>query len=142
MALPLQIALFLASVAIVALVACLIPLAFQARGQLQQLILAAEQLKAKVEILAEDSRDLVRNFNTLTTRANQQLDNMEQVVRTARQWTERADRLVNEVGAAIEPPVLSLVRNITLLRTGVTSFFQALTHRNHHDQTPNQPTEE
>lgn len=142
MAIPLQIALFLASAAIVALVVCLIPLAFQARGELKKLVLAAEQLKAKAELLAEDSRELVRNVNEFTTRANQQMDDVEQLVRTARQWTERADRLVNEVGAAIEPPVFSLVRNLNRWRTGVTTFLQALTHRYHHDQTTNQPTEE
>ena len=81
-------------------------------------------------------------MNALTTRANQQMDDVNQVVHTVRQWTQRADRLVNEVGAAIEPPVFSLVRNMNLFRTGVTTFIQALLQGNHHNQTNNQTTEE
>ena len=138
----LQVALFLASIALIVLVACLIPTAFQARRHLEQLVLTVQQLKAKLEVLVEDSRELVRNVNDLSKRANQQMDDVHQVLRTVHHWTERADRLVNEVGSAIEPPVFSAVRNMNLLRTGVTGFLQALLHRNQHHQTHNQPTEE
>jgi len=138
----LQVALFFAAIAVVVLVACLIPLAFQARRQLEQLVVTAGQLKADLEVLVNDSRELMRNANTLATRVNQQMDDVEQMVCTARQWTERADRLVNTLGAALEPPVVAVVRNLNLLRTGATTFLQALFQRSHHNQTHNQPTQE
>jgi uncharacterized protein YoxC len=134
----LQVALFLASVAFVVLAACLVPIAFQARRDLEHLALTAMQLKAKLEVLVEDSRELVRNVDVLSKRVNQQMDEVDQVVRTARQWTERADRLVNEVGSAIEPPVFSLVRNIKLLRTGATTFLQALFQSNQNNNQTRQ----
>jgi uncharacterized protein YoxC len=135
MSTALQVALFVASVAFTVLVICLIPIAFRARRQLEQLVVTAEELKGKLQVLVEDSRELVRNVNELSKRANQQLDEVNHVVQTARGWTDRADRLVNEIGSAVEPPVHSLLRNMNILRTGVTTFLQFLSHRNQHHQT-------
>jgi uncharacterized protein YoxC len=132
----LQVALILASVAIIGLVACLIPLALQARRQLDELALIAGQLKTNLDALIHDSRELVRNANELTTRASRQMDEVDQVVGTVRQWTERADQLVDQVGAVVEPSVFSLVRNMNLIRTGVTTFIQAFLHRNHPPTAP------
>lgn len=142
MSMALQVVLFIASVAFIGLTACLIPLAFQARCQLKQLAVTADQLKIKLEVLMADSRELMRNMNTLTTRANQQMDDVNQVVRTVNQWTQRADRLVNEVGSAVEPSVFSFVRNLNLVRTGITTFIQALLNRNHHNETQKPTTED
>ena len=132
MSIALQVALFVASAAVIVLVACLIPLVFQARRQLGELVLTTGQLKADLDILVLDSRELVRNANGLATRANRQLDDVAQVVRTVGEWTERADRLVTEVGAVVEPPALLVARNINLVRLGVTRFMQTLLRRNHH----------
>lgn len=129
MSVALQIALFVASVAFIALVACLIPLAFQVRRQLEQLARTAGQLKADVDVLVQEGRDLVRGANTLVTRANGQLDDVENVVRAVRRWGDRADRLVNRAGAAIEGPVFSLARNLGLLRVGLTVLRRFLSHR-------------
>ena len=135
MSTALQVALFIASVAFTLLVVCLIPLAFQARRQLEQLATTAEEVKGEIQILVADGQVLVRNLTELTARANQQLDEVSHVVQTARQWSERADRIVNELGATIEPPVHTLVKNLNLLRAGVTTFLEFFTHRNQHNQT-------
>ena len=138
----LQVALFFASLAVVVLVACLIPIAFQARRQLEQLVVTAGLLKADMAVLVHDGQALMQNVNVLVTRANHQMDDVEQVVCTVRQWAERTDRLVDAVGATLEPPVVAMVRNLNLLRTGVTTFFQALMQRNSRNQKQNQPTQE
>ena len=138
MSTALQVAVFVASVAFTVLVICLIPIVFQARRKVEQLVITAGELKEKLQALVEDSHEMVRNVTELSKRANQQLDEVSRVVQTARQWAERADRLVNEVGSAIEPPVHSLVRNMNLFRTGIATFLQFLTHRNQ----PNQTTKE
>jgi len=135
----LEVALISASAAIVVLVACLVPVLFLARRQLKQLALTAENMKITLESLIIDSRELVRNVRLLSERANLQLENVGHVVQTVHQWTERADRLVNELGSVVEPPVVSLVRNVNLLRMGVTTFLQCLLHRDQEDQT-DQPT--
>jgi uncharacterized protein YoxC len=126
----LQVALFLAALAFIVLVACLIPLAFQARRRLEHLAVSAEQLKANVELLVQDSRELVRNVNELEQQVSRQMDDVGQVVGTVRRWTERADRLVEEVGSVIEPPVFAWVRNVNLFRLGATTFLQAFFHTN------------
>jgi uncharacterized protein YoxC len=137
----LQVALFLASVAIVVLVACLVPIAFQARRHLEHLALTAEQLKAKLEALVLDSRELVRNVDALSKRVNQQMDEVGHVVHTAREWTDRADRIVNEVGSAIEPSVFSFVQTLNLLRKGASTMIQTFWHRKTNQQ-PNNKGEE
>jgi len=117
------------------LVACLVPVLFLARRQLKQLVLTAENMKIALESLIFDSRELVRNVRLLSERANLHLDNVGRMVDTVHQWTERADRLVDELGSVVEPPVLSLVRNMNLLRMGVTTFFQRLLHQDQENQT-------
>lgn len=142
MSAALQVALLVTSIAFLVLMACILFIALQSRRQLEQLVLTAAQLKANLELLIDDTRELVRNGNRLVTRADEQLREVEQVVRTVRAWTGRADRFVNEVGAAIEPPVFSLVRNVALFGTAAASFLRALLHRNHHDEAHVEMTEE
>ena len=137
----LQIALFFASLSVIVLVACIIPIAFRTRRNSEQLLRTIEDLKSNTQLLAQDSRELVRNLNDLCRRANQQMDELGQIVRTAQQWTQRANRLVEEVGAAVEPPVFSLVRNLNVFRTGVTTFLRTLFHLNYHNQIHNQTKE-
>jgi uncharacterized protein YoxC len=135
MSTALQIVLFLASITFIILALCIIPVAFHLRSKLEQLVVTVGQLKEKFEALAEDSHEMVRNVTQLSKRANQQLDEVDHVVKTARQWTERADRLVDEIGSVVEPPVHTLVRNANLLRTGLATFLQFLSHRNQQKQT-------
>jgi|ERR1039458_7588745 uncharacterized protein YoxC len=135
MSTALQVVLFVASLTFIVLALCIIPVAFHLRRKLEQLVSTAADLKEKLQVLVEDSHEMVRNVTQLSKRANQQLDDVSQVVQTARQWTERADKIVNEIGSAVEPPVHSLVRNMNLFRTGIATFLQFLSHRNQHNQT-------
>jgi uncharacterized protein YoxC len=133
----LQIALILASMAIVVLVACLVPMLFLAWRQLKHLVLAADKMKISLESLILDSRELVSNVKLLSERANIQLENVDHLVGTVHKWMERADRLVNEVGSAIEPPVFSLIRNVNLVRSVVSTFLQRFRHPDQENQTIN-----
>ena len=126
MSIALQIALFLAALAFIALVACLIPLVFEARRRLDRLAVLAEQSRNDLEALARDSREALRNVNEFAQRANQQMDDVALVVHTVQAWTERADRWVDEIATTIEPPLFSLARNLSLLRVGTTAFLQTL----------------
>jgi uncharacterized protein YoxC len=131
----LQVALFLASVTFIILALCIIPVAFHLRSKLERLVVTVGQLKEKLEALAADSHEMVRNVTQLSKRANQQLDEVDQVVKIARQWAERADKLVDEIGSVVEPPVHTLVRNVSIFRTGLATFLQFLSHRNQKNQT-------
>lgn len=135
MLIALQVALFLASITFIVLALCLIPIAFHLRRKLEQLVITTADLKEKLHILVQDSHEMVRNVTQLSKRANQQLDEVSVVVQTVRQWTDRADKIVNEVGSVVEPPVHALVRNTNLLRTGIATFLQFLSHRNQQNKT-------
>jgi uncharacterized protein YoxC len=135
MSIALQVALFLASLAITVLVACLVPMAFLMRSHLNRLVCTAEQSKSDMQALVHDSHELIRTITELSKRASQQLDEVDQVVATVREWTERADHFVNEVGSVVEPPVFTIVRNMNLLRTGVTGFVHALLNSPHHNRS-------
>src|SRR5712675_935757 len=103
MSIALQVALFLASLAIIVLVACVIPLGFQTRRNSEQMLRALNEFKADAHYVKQQTEELIRSLNELTRRANQQMDGVGQVVHTVQEWTKRADRLVDEVGSAIEP---------------------------------------
>ncbi len=132
MSAALQFALFLASVAIVVFVAFCIPAVLQLRRYAARITQSLEELKAEVSVLVEDSRTVLRSVSELSTRAHQQCDAVEQVIHTVRSWTERADHVVQEVGSAVEPPVLAAARNIQIFYKGISKFFETFLNRNHH----------
>ena len=57
----------------------------------------------------------------------------EQVLQTVRGWTDRVDRVVEEVGTAVEPPILAAARNVQALYKGITKFFETFSNRNHNN---------
>src|SRR5690349_6028491 len=120
----LQIALLVAALALITLVACIVPLSFRSYRLLEQLLRAIEKLEADAKLLAHDSRKLLQNVNDLCLRANQQMDTVDEVMRTAHQWTQRVDRLVDQVGTAVEPPLFAFARNMGALRKGAATFLK------------------
>ena len=133
MAMPLQIALFLASIAIVIFVACCIPAVVQMRKHADRMAQTLAELKAEVSVLIQDSRKVLCSVNELSLRAREQCDDVDQVLQTVRGWTERVDHVVDEVGSAIEPPVLAAARNVQIVYKGITKFFETFMNRNHHN---------
>jgi uncharacterized protein YoxC len=131
MLMPLQIALFLASVAIVIFVAFCIPAIFQLRKHTARLAQTLEEFKAEFSPLVHDGRKVLHNVNELSSRVHQQCDDVEDVIQTVRGWTERADRVVEEVGSVLEPPILTAARNAHIFRKGIAKFFETFLKRNH-----------
>ena len=131
MSILLQIALVLASIAIVIFVAFCIPAILQLRNHAARLTQTLAELKAEVSLLVQDSRRLLHNVNELSTRATRQCDDIERVIQTVRGWTERVDRVVEEVGSVLEPPVLTAARNALIFRKGIAKFFETFLNRNH-----------
>ncbi len=134
MEMPLQIALFLAAIAVILFVACCIPAIFQMRRHAAGMAQALQELKVEVSVLVRDSQQLVRSVNELSTRANRQFDDVERIVRTVRGWSERADLVVGEVGSIVEPSIMTAVRNVQIVRKGIAKFFETFFNRNHQPQ--------
>ena len=132
MSIALQIAVFLASVAIVIFVAFCIPAVLQLRQQAARMAQTLAELKAEVSLLVQDSRKVLHNVNELSTRAHQQVDDVQRVVETVRAWTGRVGRVVEEVGMVLEPPILTAARNAQIFRKGIAKFLETFLNRNHH----------
>lgn len=130
MSTALEVALFLASVAVVILVGCLIPFLFQLRKNVEEMKRATDDLGSELKPLVQETRTLVQNLNQISTRAQDQMDEVEHVVKTVRAWSERADRVVGEVASAVEPPLLNAARNVKAFRKGFSVFLDFLMHRN------------
>jgi uncharacterized protein YoxC len=135
MAIALQVALLVALVAFTALVAFVLPVVVQAWRQMQQIMSLDLQLKSGIKVFLDDSHELLRNGNEFIKQASQQMEHVDKMVRTIRQWTERADRMVSQVGSAMEPPIFSLVRSINLVRTGVVAFLETFGKSRQHSLT-------
>jgi uncharacterized protein YoxC len=129
----LQIALFLASVAVVIFVACCIPAMLHLRKHAAKMAQTLEELRAEISRLVQDGHKLMHNVNELSTRVHRQCDEIERVIQTVRGWTERADRVVEEVGSVLEPPILTAARNAHILRKGIAKFFETFLNRTHHE---------
>jgi uncharacterized protein YoxC len=133
MSIPLQIALFLASIAVVIFVAFWIPAMLQLRKHAARMAQTLEELRAAVSQLVQDGHKLLHNVNELSARVHRQCDDVERVTQTVRGWTDRANRVVEEVGSVLEPPILTAVRNAHILRKGIAKFFETFLNRNHHE---------
>jgi uncharacterized protein YoxC len=130
---PLQIALFLASIAVVIFVACCIPAMLQVRKHVARMACTLEDLKTEISMLVQDGRKVMHNVNELSTRAHRQCDDVERVIQTVRGWAERADRVVEEVGTVLEPPIFTAARSAQIFRKGIAKFFETFLNRNHHE---------
>jgi hypothetical protein len=111
----LQVALFLACMAVVCLVSLLIPLSILLYLQVKRIVRQMDEVKSDLEEMIKDSRTMVQNISRLSTHANQQLDELDKIVGTARKWSEQADYFVEEVGSAVELPVLKALRTVKML---------------------------
>jgi len=116
----LQVALLVASTAFVLLVACLIPVVFRAQRQVERLVVAVGEVKADLDVLVDEGRELVGNINTLVGRVNGRVHDAEQIVGTVRQWA----------------------RNVDLVRMGVAALLRGFSNRNHRGEASRQTTEE
>ena len=108
----LQIALSAASVAVALFVFLMIPLSIllyrRAIGVSRQL----EELNTELKGLVQDSRTMVQSISAVTDHVNEQLDELDSIVGIVRRWSERADHVVDEVGATVEVPLLKATRKI------------------------------
>lgn len=132
MSATLQITLICASIMFVLLAGTFIPVALLALRHLERMTFGVELMKADLKTLLNDSHELVRNVNDLSKQAGRQMEDIGRVTHTVEQWTSRVDRLVNEVGSVVEPPVFSVARNLTLIRVGMAAFMRVMANGKKH----------
>ena len=126
----LQVALYAASIAMVAFVAILVGMLLHFRKQLERLVGSVEELSGEWKPLAREARGVVKRLGDLSGRAEEQWNEVEGIIETARRWSQRANHLAEEIGAVVEPPILAATRGLGLLRTGIGILVQRLRNRN------------
>ena len=131
MSVALQVALFLASVAVVVFVSFVIPVVVCLSKYAARATRELEALKSDVNLLVHDSRHTLQNVNDLTSRAHRQLDEVDKVVRSARAWSDRAGRIVDGVGDVVDAPIFTAARVISIIHKGVSRIFEVLANKDH-----------
>lgn len=117
MSFALQVALFLACIAVVLFVSLLIPLAILFYRRASNITRQLEEIiNGDLKKLIQDSQTMVQNINLLSTHTNRQLDELDKVTGIVLRWSERANHIVEEVGALAEVPLINAVRNLKVLR--------------------------
>jgi len=140
MSMALQIAQFLASVAVVVFVVLLVPVLVGLREHVARALRELEELKSDVKLLVQDSRTMVQNVNGLTTRAQLQMEEVDKLLRLVRGWSERTDRVVNDVGDLVEGPLLTATRLVKLVHLGLGRFLESLAAKYDIDRDPSRTT--
>jgi hypothetical protein len=120
----LQVLLILATVMLIVLLVMLIRLAVHARKRIDVLAQAADETRIRLDVVLADTRELIRNVTAVSARVQTNLDEAEQMLHTVRIWTDRTDRIVDEVGSVIEPPIQAMARLNGLLKTGAGAFIK------------------
>jgi uncharacterized protein YoxC len=89
MSFALQAALVLASVAFVALVTCVLPVAFAMRRRMETLAESTEHIKTDMQVLVREGRELIGNLNDLAKRIEAPMGDLSRVARSVRTWTDQ-----------------------------------------------------
>ena len=122
--------MFAACVAVVLLTAFLIPLSIMLYRSARNATRQIEDVKADLKQLIKDSRDLVQNIDQLSSRANRQLDEVDKILRLAREWSERANHVAEEVSSAVEAPIMKVAQGFKMLRESWKLIIGTLIKRN------------
>jgi hypothetical protein len=130
----LQVALYMGSAASILLAAVLIVLQIQLRRKVERFVRAVEDFKAEVSPLVQETRVVVERLRVLSGRVEGRWMEVEEIIDTARTWTQRANHLVDGIGSLVEPPILRVSRNIHILRKGLETFVRAFSNRKQQHQ--------
>jgi len=131
----LQIALYAGSVAIIVLTAFLIVVLLQFRKQVERVVRTVEEVKSELHPLVQETRVVMEKLRDLSGRMNERWMEVEQVIESARTWSQRVNHLVEGIGSVVLPSVVAASLNVLFLRKGLETFVRALlTPKQQHQQ--------
>ncbi len=122
----LEVALGVAAVAVVIMTIFVITTAIYLKGQLDAMERTVTGLKVDFEQLVRESKDTIVRINHIAEKVEDQMDDVKHITSTARAWTDRADRLVEEAGPLMEVPVFFLSDKFKTIRSFCDGVFQSL----------------
>lgn len=122
----LEVALYAASIAIVVAAVVLVAGVIHSRKSFDRLVGAVEELRTEVKPLAQETRIVAKRIGDLSMRAEEQWTAVEGIIGTARRWSERVNRVVDEVGGAVEPFAFAATRGVRVVQRGLAVVGQFL----------------
>jgi len=102
---PLMVALYAASIAIVVLAAVCIHVLWRLRNQIDRTLTAVQHLEAELTPLAREAREAVDRLGD---------------------FSDRVQRVFGAASALLLPPAVALNRTAHIIQTGATTFLRAL----------------
>src|SRR5947207_2082300 len=102
------IAVLVASFSILTMAVAFVVTAIHFKNRMNAMEKNVAQTTTELTALIQDTRVLVKEVQQVTSRVSKQLEDVEHITRTARGWTDRAERVINAVGAVAEPPLFFL----------------------------------
>src|ERR1051326_6100492 len=126
MTLAMEIAVFIACIAFIIWVPVIIVALYRMHAIAARMLHVIEKFREECKPMVQKMDAATERLNLLSVLAQNQWHEVEKIVHTARHWSERADRFVEEVGSIVEPPVFSVGYKLNLMRAGVKTFFQTL----------------
>lgn len=133
--LALQVALYASAGAILVSAVVVIFAMFQLRRKFERLVESVEEFKAELVPLTQEARVVVKRLGDLSGRAQRQWSDVEIIVANARRWSGRADVLVSEIGAIVEPPIAVAAYGARRLRGALNALVGLVLNRNRFQQT-------
>ncbi|MCX5658188.1 MAG: DUF948 domain-containing protein [Planctomycetota bacterium] len=117
------VAVLAACISIVTLTVLLIVGAVYLKGRVDSIEKSVSEVKGDISALIQESRGVVKEVQQLAARVAKPMDDVERITHLAREWSERADRMVDAVGTVAEPPLFLMSKNIKLAgRIGLAVF--------------------
>jgi hypothetical protein len=120
------IAVLAACSCIVILTALLLAAAVYLKARTESMEKGVAQLKADLSELIQESRVAVTEMRAAAASMALPMADIGHMTRTARGWADRADRLVDAVGAIAEPPLFLVSKNIKSVGGIVSGVLQML----------------
>jgi hypothetical protein len=124
MPIEIYVAVLTACTAIVILSAVVIAVAVGLKARADAMDRNVAQLRGELSELIRESRQLVGELRQAVARASDPMEDLAHMTRTARGWTDRADRLIDAVGTVAEPPLFFLSKNIKTVGGMVSGVLQ------------------
>lgn len=84
------------------------------------------QINSDLSALIRESREFVQEMRQIAGGVSRSTQDVQHMMHTAREWTDRADRLVDAVGAIAEPPLLLISKKVRIVGAIVNGVLQVL----------------
>jgi uncharacterized protein YoxC len=132
MSIALEVALFIACIAFIILVPVIILTLYRIHQVTERLLHVVEGFREETKPLIRSMSATADRLHAVSIAAQDQLHEVDKIVRMVRDWSKRVDRLVGEIGSVVEPPIFAASHRFGLLWAGMRTFVETFLSGNKH----------